>query len=117
VFVGQNTELQIEEQGTVLDLLLGKIRVLLEKLGPHESEFEVNTPIVITGVRDTEFIVDTTKERTDVLVLEGTVELSDLGRNKTVLVKAGESSMVEAGSLPSEPQKFDSATVFQKYES
>lgn len=50
-------------------------------------------------------------------MLEGVVEFSDLEGHKVVSVKTGESSTVTAGGLPSEPQKLDSATVFQKYKS
>ena len=117
VFVGENTEVRIEEHGTVLEVLLGKIRVLIEKLSPQEPEYKFKTPKCAMSVRGTDFITDTTTERTDILVFEGAVELSDLERRKTVIVKAGESSTVAAGGLPSEPQKLDSATVFQKYES
>ena len=117
MFVGENTEVRIEEHGTVLEVLLGKIRVLIEKLSPQEPEYKFKTPKCAMSVRGTDFITDTTTERTDILVFEGAVELSDLERRKTVIVKAGESSTVAAGGLPSEPQKLDSATVFQKYES
>lgn len=116
VFVGENTEVQIGEQVTKLDVLTGKLRALVKKLSP-KSKFEVKTPLGVTTVRGTDFIVDSTPASTDVLMLEGVVEFSDLEGHKVVSVKTGESSTVTAGGLPSEPQKLDSATVFQKYKS
>ncbi len=116
IFIGAYTEVTIGEQVTSLDVLIGKIRVWMES-GPSKSKFEIHTPYGGSSVRGTDFIMDTTSERTDVLVFEGTVEFSDLQGHKTVIVKAGETSVVVAGELPAEPQKFDSATVFQKYKS
>jgi tetratricopeptide (TPR) repeat protein len=106
--------LKPEKLGSIIDLLVGKIRAFIVSLEPG-SQFEVRTPVCHSGVRGTDFIVDTTSDRTEVLVFEGTVELSDLERHKTVLVKAGESSIVVAGGLPSEPKGFDSDTVSKKY--
>ncbi len=113
VVVGENTEFQIKEQG-VLDLLFGQIR---SKIVKFRQKFEVRTGQGTGSIRGTDFIVDATPERTDVLVFEGTVELSDLERHRTVLVKVGEHSMVAVGGLPTEPQRFDNTTVFQKYKS
>jgi hypothetical protein len=112
VFVGENTEFQIEELGTALDNLLGKIRVSIILFG---KKFEVRTPTGVIAVRGTDFIIDATPEQTRVLVFEGTVEFSDLGKNKTVLVNAGEYSVVAAGGLPAAPQKIDTTAVFQQY--
>ena len=112
VSVGQNTEFQIQEQTSVLDLLDGKIRVWLEKKG-----FIVHTRNSTSAVRGTDFIIDVTPEQTRVLVFEGTVEFSDLEGRGTVLVKAGEYSIVAVGGLPAEPQRMDSTAVFQEYQS
>lgn len=116
VFVGENTEVHIGERVTKLDVLIGKIRVWIEKLGP-ETNIEVDTPYCGTSVRGTDFIMDTNQDRTEVLVFEGTVELSDLERQKTVLVEAGEFSVVTSGGLPSEPQRYSNVDVYQKYQS
>jgi hypothetical protein len=114
VFIGDNTEVKIKEQGTILDVIVGKIRAVIEKLKP-DSKFEVKTPKANMSVRGTDFIVDVAAEQTTVLVFEGTVELSDLGGQKTVLVEEGESSTVIVGGLPSKSQKFDSNIIFTKY--
>lgn len=115
MFIGEDTEVHIREQVTKLDILIGIIRVWIKKLGPR-SKYEIYTPVSSGGVRGTDFIVDTTSEKTDVLVFEGTVEVSDLEGQKTVLVKAGESSVVMSGGAPSDPQRYDITDVYQKYQ-
>ena len=117
MFVRQNTEIQLEEQGSVLNLLKGAIRVLDASLKAFGKKFECRCVPFVVAVRGTDFIIDYTPEQSRILVFEGTVEFSDLERHPPVPVKAGEYSVIAADGLHTEPQIIDNATVFQEYQS
>lgn len=116
LYVGENTEFQIEELGTVFEMRLGMIRGKVAKFLESKGVV-VRCPPWAMSTRSTDFIVHVTPERADVLVFDGTVEFSDLEKHRTVLVKAGEYSVAAVGGLPTEPQRLDNTTVVQKYKS
>lgn len=76
---------------------------------------DIRTAVCILGVRGTDFLVDVEEGTTNVLVLEGSVEVSDLRRGKTVLLGAGEKSAATATTLPSDPERFDLSLLAERY--
>lgn len=102
------------EDPTILDLVAGRIRSVIKALRPT-TKFEIRTAVCILGVRGTDYLVDAEVGTTNVLVLEGSVEVSDLRRNKTVLLGAGEKSAATATTLPSDPERFDLSLLAERY--
>ncbi len=84
------------KQDSVLKLWYGMLKTKVTKLQPG-SRFEAHTPKVIAAVKGTEFILETTAEASALSVLEGIVALSDILREKQLLVKENERSSFHEG--------------------
>ncbi len=83
-----------------LDLILGEIHSKIKS----GSNYKVQMPQAVCGVRGTQFITKVEKDGTTILtVLDGEVEFSDIQKRKTVLVKKNQKSVCKPGGLPSEP--------------
>ena len=62
-------------------------------------------------VKGTEFAVDTDKYGTNIIVMEGTLSVSDIKGKKTVEVATGQYTYIAKLGLPTEPQSFDTSQV------
>ncbi len=111
---GASLVLPKREEPTVLDLVVGRIRSVIKSLKP-KAKFEIRTPVCVTSPRGTDYLVDAGEGGSIVLVLEGSVEVSDLQRSKTVLLGAGEVSAATPSMLPSDPSRFDPNVLVEKY--
>jgi len=82
-----------------LRLFFGKLWAKVSKLG--SGGFEVETDNAVAGVRGTEFVVERTKRKTRVAVVEGRVALRGAGaKSKEVLIAAGQQSDVGKSGAP-----------------
>lgn len=88
-----------------LELLYKNIRMKTKKL--LAKKFEVRTPSAVTSIRGTEFITTNYDNRTEIIVIEGTVELKSNVDQKTVLIMTGQKGVVNNDGSHSEPQVID----------
>jgi ferric-dicitrate binding protein FerR (iron transport regulator) len=78
--------------------LLTKGRLFFEKIvHKRRSPFVIRTPHVTTAVRGTEFVMDSGEGGTQVVVLEGELEVTPSGAENAIPVSAGQSLTVWAG--------------------
>jgi len=101
----------------MLELVAGKVRIILKKISREESDFEVVTPTALCGVRGTDFIVLVRNlQETDVLVIEGNVEVRNRGATEPgepVYASAGEMAVVKEDMDVPEIRKTDKSDIEQ----
>ena len=98
---------------TRMELVWGKIRSIFR--GP-KAKYEIRTPVLVLGVRGTDFITDVEERQTVLLVLNGSVEARDVGATKNVTVKAGEMLTATLSGV-ADPCRFDTGVLGGKYRS
>ena len=109
--IGEKTTVEIENLNgsprTIFNLLRGKTRVVIEKVGGRPNPYRVNTPTAIIAVRGTVFDVIVKQDETQVFTHEGQVEVISLAAlDQPVLLSAGHKTRVRAGQMPEQPQSF-----------
>ncbi len=109
--IGEKTTVEIENLNgsprTIFNVLRGKTRVMIEKVGGRPNPYRVNTPTAIIAVRGTVFDVIVKPDETQVFTHEGQVEVISLAAlDKPVLLTAGHKTRVRLGELPEQPQPF-----------
>lgn len=94
-------------QRTELEMEYGRMRSKVVKAARQGSGFRVRTPVAVAGVVGTEFWIGVVQDYTDVLCLEGLVEVknSDDRVPGTVVLRAGEFTRVMRGQPPLPPVK------------
>jgi hypothetical protein len=110
VIVRAHTRLQVQQPSltdpSYLQLLLGRIRALINKRTGGAVPFELGTPSAVIAVRGTQFDVEVNARNvTEVDVVDGLVEVS--GRNAnggSVLLEPGFSTRVGMDSGPEQPE-------------
>lgn len=110
VIVRAHTRLQVQQPSftdpSYFQLLLGRIRALINKRTGGAVPFELGTPSAVIAVRGTQFDVEVNARNvTEVDVVDGLVEV--YGRNAlggAVLVEAGFSTRVGVDSGPEQPE-------------
>jgi len=110
VLVRPHTRLQLQQPSwadpSYLQLLLGRIRALINKRTGGTVPFELGTPSAVIAVRGTEFDVEVNlRSVTEVDVIDGLVEVS--GRSPgagSVLLEPGFSTRVGLDSGPEQPE-------------
>jgi hypothetical protein len=110
VIVRAHTRLQVQQPSltdpSYFQLLLGRIRALINKRTGGAVPFELGTPSAVIAVRGTQFDVEVNPRNvTEVDVVDGLVEV--YGRNATggsVLLEPGFSTRVGMDSGPEQPQ-------------
>src|SRR5258707_10969895 len=110
VIVRAHTRLQVQQPSltdpSYFQLLLGRIRALINKRTGGAVPFELGTPSAVIAVRGTQFEVEVNSRNvTEVDVVDGLVEV--YGRNATggsVLLEPGFSTRVGIGSDPEQPE-------------
>jgi len=65
----------------------------------------------VTSTRGTDFVVNDEKDRTEVLVFDGNLAVSDVNGQNTVDVGSGYKTVVKSGGKPSKPELFDSSKI------
>lgn len=110
VLVRAHTRLQVQQPSltdpSYLQLLLGRIRALINKRTGGAVPFELGTPSAVIAVRGTQFDVEVNSRNvTEVDVVDGLVEV--YGRNAgggSVLLEPGFSTRVGMGADPDQPE-------------
>jgi len=110
VMVRAHTRLQVQQPSATdpsyFQLLLGRIRALINKRTGGAVPFELGTPSAVIAVRGTQFEVEVNSRNvTEVDVVDGLVEV--YGRNATggsVLLEPGFSTRVGMDSGPEQPE-------------
>src|SRR6267378_4082792 len=110
VIVRAHTRLQVQEPSladpSYFQLLLGRIRALINKRTGGAEPFELATPSAVIAVRGTQFEVEVNPRNvTQVDVVDGLVEV--YGRNApggSVLLEPGFSTRVGMDSVPEQPE-------------
>ena len=110
VLIRAHTRLQVQQPSltdpSYFQLLLGRIRALINKRTGGAVPFELGTPSAVIAVRGTQFDVEVSSRKvTEVDVLDGLVEVQ--GRNpggRSVLLEPGFSTRVGLGTDPEQPE-------------
>lgn len=109
--VGERTVIEIRDLSSspreLFQVLRGKTRVYIEKLGGRPNPYRVNTPTAVIAVRGTLFDVIVRTNETEVFVHEGEVAVSSvLAPEQMVLLSAGQMTRVRRGQSPATPSLF-----------
>jgi hypothetical protein len=92
---------------TLFQLLRGKTRVKIEKLGGQPNPYRVNTPTAVIAVRGTLFDVLVKENETEVFLHEGAVTVFNLALPaQPVLLAPGQTTRVERQRQPRQPDAF-----------
>jgi ferric-dicitrate binding protein FerR (iron transport regulator) len=109
--IGEQTTVEITDLSrsprTLFNVLRGKTRVHIEKMGGRPNPYKVNTPTAVIAVRGTIFDVFVSEKETRVLVYEGEVSVSNQASPSVlVILPAGWSTRVKRDRPPDSPSTF-----------
>ena len=110
--ISENTTVEIEDLSrsprTIFNVLRGKTRIKIEKVGGRPNPYRVNTPTAVIAVRGTLFDVIVKEKETQVFVHEGEVVVSNLLRpDQTVVLTGGQKTRVRQDQVPEAPAHFE----------
>lgn len=95
----------------------GTIHVYIRKDGKLIKEWLIRTPVASIKISQTEFVLEVAENgATTLTVLSGEVELSDVSKERTVIVKQNEKSTVRPGGIPSNPEPVDTNEIEKWWE-
>jgi len=109
VIVRAHTRLQVQQPSlsdpSYFQLLLGRIRALINKRTGGAMPFELGTPSAVIAVRGTQFDVEVNSRNvTEVDVVDGLVEVYGRNGEGSVLLEPGFSTRVGLDSGPEQPE-------------
>ena len=109
--ISENTTVEIEDTGhsprTIFNVIRGRTRIKIEKLGGKPNPYRVTTPTTIIAVRGTMFDVFVKGDKTEVFVTEGKVSVTNfLTPLREVFLLPGQFTRVENNLPPQEPELF-----------
>lgn len=109
--ISENTTVEIKDTSssprTIFNVLRGKTRIKIEKMGGKPNPYRITTPTTVIAVRGTEFDVFVKGDRTEVFVTEGEVSVTNfLTPTREVFLLPGQFTRVEKDLPPLEPEKF-----------
>lgn len=109
--IGENTTVEIGDLArtprTIFNVLRGKTRVKIEKLGGRPNPYRVNTPTAVIAVRGTLFDVLAKDAETQVFVHEGEVAVTNATMpDAPVILSPGQRTRVEPSQPPAPPSAF-----------
>jgi hypothetical protein len=91
----------------LFNVIRGKTRVHIEKLGGQPNPYRVNTPTAVIAVRGTIFDVLVEGDETQVFLHEGEVEVTNpVTPDKAVFLLAGQKTSVPLRRAPNSPSPF-----------
>ena len=110
--IGEQTVLELMDTSnsprTIFNVLRGKTRVKIEKVGGRPNPYRVNTPTTVIAVRGTLFDVIVTEKETEVFVHEGEVAVANFARPEaTVILLPGQRTRVQQTQPPESPSRFE----------
>ncbi|TRZ88820.1 MAG: hypothetical protein D4R88_06935 [Methanosarcinales archaeon] len=93
------------------------LKGLKHRIQNIQKKFEVRTPAWAMSVRNTEFLVfEDEKTGTEMIVLEGSVEMKGTKGDKTIIVNAGYKGTVTKDGILSDPEKLDLSKIERWWE-
>ena len=109
--VNENTDLVIKDfwsdgsLRSVVNLMLGRVRFYIEKVGGRPNPYRVQTPTALIAVRGTVFDVDVDASNyTEVICLEGQVGVENVAfPDREVILNAGWHTGIAPGQIPLKP--------------
>jgi len=109
--ISENTTVEIKDFNnsprTIFNVLRGRTRVKIEKLGGKPNPYRITTPTTVIAVRGTIFDVFVKDEETKVFVVEGEVGVSNLLMTAgEVFLIPGQFTRVRKETPPSPPASF-----------
>ena len=109
--IGEQTTVEITDLSrsprTIFNVLRGKTRIKIEKMGGRPNPYRVNTPTAVIAVRGTLFDVLVSGDETRVMVHEGEVAVSNQSSpGVMVVLPRGWSTRVREGRPPESPGTF-----------
>lgn len=110
--ISENTIVEIKDLGnsprTIFNILRGKTRIKIEKMGGKPNPYRVTTTTAVIAVRGTEFDVFVSDDETRVYVVEGEVAVTNLfAPEREVILTPGKFTKVERGQPPRPPASFN----------
>jgi len=110
--ISENTTVEIQELShsprTLFNVLRGKTRIKIEKVGGQPNPYRVNTPTAVIAVRGTLFDVIVKDKDTQVFVHEGEVIVSSLLKpDQPVVLTSGQKTRVRQQLAPETPTPFE----------
>jgi hypothetical protein len=94
----------------LLDLIQGILRVTLSGRTPWQS-YEVRSATAVASVRSTDWIVDATRIKTGVFVVDGQVAVTGRAGAGEVMLAPGQGTDVLVGGLPGAPKAWGQARI------
>lgn len=92
---------------TLFNLLRGKTRVRIEKMGGQPNPYRVNTPTAVIAVRGTIFDVLVKDDQTEVFLHEGQVAVTNrMLPDQPVLLFPGQTTRIRPQAAPNRPGAF-----------
>ncbi len=109
--ISPNTTVEIKDANnsprTIFNLLRGKTRIKIEKLGGKPNPYRITTPTTVIAVRGTIFDVFVKNDETSVFVLEGEVSVALLSSpDQEVILTPGQFTKVKGNESPQPPAPF-----------
>lgn len=109
--IGEKTTVEITDLSqsprTIFNVLRGKTRIKIERVGGRPNPYRVNTPTAVIAVRGTLFDVLVSEKETQVFVHEGQVAVSSPNApNSPVLLEPGQRTRVPMSESPEAPTGF-----------
>lgn len=91
---------------TIFNVIKGKTRIKIEKLGGKPNPYQVTTPTTVIAVRGTEFDVFVKDNETKVYVTEGEVSVTGISAPQQVILTPGNFTQVKRDRPPMPPARF-----------
>jgi len=109
--IGEKTVVEVADLSksprTIFNVLRGKTRVKIEKIGGRPNPYRVNTPTTVIAVRGTLFDVLVSDKETQVFVHEGEVAVSNFARpDAPIILSPGQRTRVQHTQPPEPPTNF-----------
>lgn len=108
--VSENTTLQVQDfwqsdWKSLVNVMLGKVRFYIQKLGGKPNPYRVGTPTALIAVRGTTFEVSVDEAQfTEIRCLEGRVTVETVGLpGREVILDEGHKTLVRPGEYPLTP--------------
>ncbi len=109
--ISENTTVEIKDTNnsprTIFNILRGKTRIKIEKLGGKPNPYRITTPTTVIAVRGTIFDVFVKDDETKVFVDEGEVSVINLlFPDREIILTPGQFTRVKKDQPPHPPEQF-----------
>ncbi|MBN1897380.1 MAG: FecR domain-containing protein [Spirochaetes bacterium] len=108
---------EMASQKSILRLIRGKIRAIVNIISSRGGEVWIHTPTAVVGVYGTDFGVSSVSPKaSEVYVFEGHVDVANASKpDLTVSVPEGKMTQVAAGQMPGTPMKIP-PSIYNEYD-